>query len=128
MATDRTFARVYPNWERMRIGLIERRAAVRVVNDLSSGQIENIKDHVDAGRIEFIRGDLEMNGLARKVVDDVSVVFHLAADHGRRGYVELHQSTCIRTSSRPIRARPCTSRKTWSAPLTMPTTCMAGRS
>jgi nucleoside-diphosphate-sugar epimerase len=75
-------------------GLIERGATVRVVDDLSSGQIENIQEHVDAGRVEFIRGDLKVNGLAKKAVDGVSVVFHLAADHGGRGYVELHQSAC----------------------------------
>src|SRR2546427_3732445 len=74
--------------------LIERGAAVRLVDDLTSGQLENIKDHIDNGRVEFIRGDLKMNGLARKVVDGMSVVFHLAADHGGRGYVELHQSAC----------------------------------
>jgi UDP-glucose 4-epimerase len=75
-------------------GLIERGAMVRVVDDLSSGQLENIKGHVDAGRVEFLRGDLKENGLARKAVDGMSVVFHLAADHGGRGYVELHQSAC----------------------------------
>src|SRR5882762_8676652 len=75
-------------------GLIARGAIVRVVDDLSSGQLENIKEHVDAGRVELICGDLKENGLAKKVVDDVSVVFHLAADHGGRGYVELHQSAC----------------------------------
>jgi nucleoside-diphosphate-sugar epimerase len=74
--------------------LVQRGAAVRVVDDLSSGQLENIKPHVDSGRVEFIRGDLKVNGLAQKAVDDMSVVFHLAADHGGRGYVELHQSAC----------------------------------
>src|SRR6266850_721013 len=74
--------------------LIARGAIVRVVDDLSSGQLENIQAHVDAGRVEFIRGDLKVNGLARKAVDGMSVVFHLAADHGGRGYVELHQSAC----------------------------------
>jgi len=75
-------------------GLIERGAVVRVVDDLSSGQLENIKEHVDSGRVEFIRGDLKDNGLATKAVGGMSVVFHLAADHGGRGYVELHQSAC----------------------------------
>jgi len=28
------------------------------------------------------------------VVDGMSVVFHLAADHGGRGYVDLHQAAC----------------------------------
>jgi len=75
-------------------GLIERGAVVRVVDDLSSGHLDNIRQHVDAGRVEFIRGDLKEDGLARKVVDGMSVVCHLAADHGGRGYVELHQSAC----------------------------------
>ena len=75
-------------------GLIERGAAVRVVDDLTSGQLENINDHIDNGRVELFRGDLKMNGLATKAVDGMSVVFHLAADHGGRGYVELHQSAC----------------------------------
>ena len=75
-------------------GLIARGAIVRVVDDLSSGQLENIQKHVEAGRVEFIRGDLKVNGLAQKAVDGMSVVFHLAADHGGRGYVELHQSAC----------------------------------
>ncbi|PYN82358.1 MAG: GDP-L-fucose synthase 1 [Candidatus Rokuibacteriota bacterium] len=75
-------------------GLVERGASVRIVDDLSSGQLENIKEHVDAGRVEFIRGDLKESGLAKKAVDGMSVVFHLAADHGGRGYVELHQSAC----------------------------------
>ena len=75
-------------------GLVERGAAVRVVDDLSSGHLNNIKGHVDAGRVEFIRADLREAGVAQKAVDGMSVVFHLAADHGGRGYVELHQSLC----------------------------------
>ena len=54
-------------------GLVERGAVVRVVDDLSSGHLDNIKHHVDAGRVEFIRGDLKEDGLARKVVDGMSV-------------------------------------------------------
>jgi nucleoside-diphosphate-sugar epimerase len=75
-------------------GLVDRGAVVRVVDDLSSGHLENIKEHVDRGRVEFIRADLKEAGLAQKAVDGMSVVFHLAADHGGRGYVELHQSLC----------------------------------
>jgi nucleoside-diphosphate-sugar epimerase len=74
--------------------LVERGAAVRVVDDLSSGHLDNIKEHVDRGRVEFIRADLKEAGTAQKAVDGMSTVFHLAADHGGRGYVELHQSAC----------------------------------
>ena len=76
--------------------LIERNARVRIVDNLSSGRLANIQGHVDAGRVEFIQGDLMEPGLAQKVVRGMEVVFHLAADHGGRGYVDLHQAACAR--------------------------------
>lgn len=74
--------------------LLRRGAKVRVVDDLSSGKLENISEHIDAGRIEFTKADLREAGVAEAAVDDMSVVFHLAADHGGRGYVDLHQAAC----------------------------------
>ena len=72
--------------------LIERGARIRVVDDLSSGKLENIQAHVRAGAIRFIEADLREPGVARAVMKDIQVVFHLAADHGGRGYVDLHQA------------------------------------
>jgi nucleoside-diphosphate-sugar epimerase len=72
--------------------LIERGAKVRVVDDLSSGKLENIQQHLAANRIEFIQADLREPGVARKAVEQIDIVFHLAADHGGRGYVDLHQA------------------------------------
>jgi nucleoside-diphosphate-sugar epimerase len=72
--------------------LLERRAQVRVVDDLSSGKIENIKGHVRTGRIEFVKADLREPGVSRESTKGIQVVFHLAADHGGRGYVDLHQA------------------------------------
>lgn len=74
--------------------LLARGAKVRVVDNLSSGRIENIKSHVDAGKIEFIKGNLLDPKVTRRAVKDMQVVFHLAADHGGRGYVDLHQVEC----------------------------------
>jgi nucleoside-diphosphate-sugar epimerase len=74
--------------------LVKRNAIVRVVDNLSSGRLENLRDHIAAERVEFIRGDLLEAGQAESVVDGMSIVFHLAADHGGRGYVELHQAAC----------------------------------
>ncbi|MGC8960614.1 MAG: NAD-dependent epimerase/dehydratase family protein [Chloroflexia bacterium] len=74
--------------------LVERGAAVRVVDNLSSGKIENIQRHLDEGRIEFIHADLLHPGIAQRAVEGMDVVFHLAADHGGRGYVDLHQAAC----------------------------------
>src|SRR5215470_8658887 len=74
--------------------LVKRGARVRVVDDLSSGRTANIKEYVDGEDIEFIEADLRQSGVAERVVDGMSVVFHLAADHGGRGYVDLHQAAC----------------------------------
>jgi nucleoside-diphosphate-sugar epimerase len=72
--------------------LLERGATVRVVDDLSSGTLENIRGHLEAGRLDFIEADLREPGVARQAVEGVDFLFHLAADHGGRGYVDLHQA------------------------------------
>lgn len=74
--------------------LLERGASVRVVDNLSSGRLDNIRTHVDAGNVEFIEGDLLDQSVVDRAVRGVDTVFHLAADHGGRGYVDLHQVAC----------------------------------
>lgn len=74
--------------------LIKRGARIRVVDDLSSGKIENIRDHINSGIVEFVQADLREPSIAEQVTRDQDVVFHLAADHGGRGYVDLHQGAC----------------------------------
>ena len=63
-------------------GLVDRGAAVRVVDDLSSGSLENIREHLAAGRVELTRGTLKEPGVTRKALDGTSVVSHSAAGHG----------------------------------------------
>ena len=72
--------------------LIERGAHVRVVDDLSSGNPANLAVHDGSSRFEFVNADLREPGIARSAIDGVDVVFHLAADHGGRGYVDRHQA------------------------------------
>jgi nucleoside-diphosphate-sugar epimerase len=72
--------------------LIDRGAKVRVIDDLSSGRLENIRGHLAGGKIDFIQADLREPGVARAAVQGIDTVFHLAADHGGRGYVDLHQA------------------------------------
>ena len=74
--------------------LVGRGAKVRVIDDLSSGRTENIQGHLKSGRVEFLQGDLKEQGAVDRAVNGVSIVFHLAADHGGRGYVDLHQAAC----------------------------------
>ena len=72
--------------------LIARGAQVRIVDDLSSGKVDNIRGHLDSGRLTFIEADLREPGITRSAMNGINVVFHLAADHGGRGYVDLHQA------------------------------------
>ena len=74
--------------------LVERGAKVRIVDNLSSGKLDNVRHHLEAGSVEFIEADLLEPGIATKVVKGMGIVFHLAADHGGRGYVDLHQAAC----------------------------------
>lgn len=74
--------------------LLERGSKVWVVDNLSSGRLENLKEPLARKRLEFIQADLLSPGVADRVVKGKSVVFHLAADHGGRGYVDLHQAAC----------------------------------
>jgi nucleoside-diphosphate-sugar epimerase len=72
--------------------LVERGAKVRIVDDLSSGRLENIQEHLSNGSVQFVHADLREPGITRMAVQGIDVVFHLAADHGGRGYVDLHQA------------------------------------
>jgi len=74
--------------------LVERGARVRVVDNMSSGRWENLAAHLKNGQVELVEGDLLAPGAAGKAVAGMSVTFHLAADHGGRGYVDLHQAAC----------------------------------
>ena len=74
--------------------LVDRGANVRVVDNLSSGRLANIKSHIESGQVDFVEADLTDPGVSQKLVEGIQIVFHLAADHGGRGYVDLHQAAC----------------------------------
>ena len=75
--------------------LVEKGArSIRVVDDLTSGKLANIQHHIDSGVVEFRREDLLAPGVAQRAVAGMDVVFHLAAIHGGRGFVDLHQAAC----------------------------------
>lgn len=69
---------------------------VRIVDDLSSGTLENVQGHIDARRIELVDANLLESGVAESSVEGIDVIFHLAAIHGGRGYVDLHQAECAK--------------------------------
>jgi nucleoside-diphosphate-sugar epimerase len=72
--------------------LLARGAKVRIVDDLSSGTLDNIRGHLGNGKVDFLHADLREPGVTRAAMHGVDTVFHLAADHGGRGYVDLHQA------------------------------------
>ena len=72
--------------------LLSRGARIRVVDDLTSGRRENLRQQLANSRVEFVEADLREPGVTRSAMQGVDTVFHLAADHGGRGYVDLHQA------------------------------------
>jgi nucleoside-diphosphate-sugar epimerase len=72
--------------------LLKLGAKVRIVDDLSSGKMENI-EHIN-NKVEFFIGNLLNYDIASNVTKGIDIVFHLAAVHGGRGYVDLHQADC----------------------------------
>ena len=52
---------------------------VRVIDDLSTGKLDNIQSHLRAGRVEFVKGDIRDFSLVSKSVSGVDFVAHLAA-------------------------------------------------
>jgi nucleoside-diphosphate-sugar epimerase len=74
--------------------LVARGARVRVVDNLSSGRRENLGDLPARNMVDLVVADLLDPAVANDAVRGIETVFHLAADHGGRGYIETHQSTC----------------------------------
>lgn len=70
--------------------LLARGAEVSVVDDLSSGRLTNLE--AVEGRFGFQRLDLEYGGIEEitSAFEGNDVVFHLAAVHGGRGYIDAH--------------------------------------
>ena len=70
--------------------LVNKGASVTVVDDLSNGKKENLSQSWD--KITFIQQDLEYVSKSdmKKIFDGNEVVFHFAADHGGRGYIDTH--------------------------------------
>jgi UDP-glucose 4-epimerase len=53
---------------------------VRVVDNLSSGSVGNLRRHVGSNAVELVVGDLKDPQVALRSVEDVDVVFHFAAN------------------------------------------------
>ena len=82
--------------------LVERGAEVLVADDFSSGKLSNLKYPLEKKgpglwtweNLTMMEGDLKDKCFTKEVVSDVDVVFHLAASHGGRGYIQTHPAEC----------------------------------
>lgn len=82
--------------------LLKQGANVVVADDFSSGKLSNLeytwkqkspKTWV-SDNLLVRQGDLKNRGFTRSVMDDIEVIFHLAALHGGRGYIDTHPAEC----------------------------------
>jgi UDP-glucose 4-epimerase len=82
--------------------LLRKGAEVRVADDFSSGNLENLEyplvqkgnDELAYGKLSVFKGDLKDKSFTKRMVDGVDIVFHLAALHGGRGYIDSHPAEC----------------------------------
>ena len=70
--------------------LVKRGANLRVAENFSSGERENLS-HV---KCEILEGDLLDPSFCDQATRGIQLVFHLAADHGGRGYIDSHPVEC----------------------------------
>ncbi len=76
--------------------LVERGADVSIIDDLSSGKKENLQDLLAAGKVRFHQADLLDPRVAGDLIPSHDTVFHLAARHGGRGFIDEHDPECSR--------------------------------
>ena len=72
--------------------LVDAGAAVSVADDLSSGRLENLGSI--QSQVRFLKGDLRDPEFAGFAAKNQEIVFHLAASHGGRGYIDTHPVEC----------------------------------
>jgi UDP-glucose 4-epimerase len=72
--------------------LVDAGAVVTVADDLSSGQLANLA--AVQSRVRFLKGDLRDPQFAKIACNDQDIIFHLAASHGGRGYIDTHPVEC----------------------------------
>jgi len=72
--------------------LVDAGADVRVADDLSSGVPENLAAVED--KVDFYEGNLKHWAFADEATEGIDRLFHLAADHGGRGYISNYPANC----------------------------------
>lgn len=82
--------------------LVSQGAQVTVADDLSSGKLSNLEYPLErrsanewaSEELVLLLGDLKDRSFVRKAATEQNVVFHLAAIHGGRGFIDTHPAEC----------------------------------
>lgn len=82
--------------------LLQKGKTVVVADDFSSGKLSNLEytfdkknqGHWIAPNLEVLQGDLKEKSFTTSLMKDIDIVFHLAALHGGRGYIDTHPAEC----------------------------------
>jgi nucleoside-diphosphate-sugar epimerase len=82
--------------------LLTKAAVVTVADDFSSGKLENLEYQLRqrprgtwrSKNLTVHRVNLKDRTSTRKIMRGIEVVFHLAAQHGGRGYIHTHPAEC----------------------------------
>lgn len=72
--------------------LVELGARVTVLDDFSSGRLENLRG--SKNRVQIRRLNLREYSEARAAIPEGAIVFHLAAEHGGRAFIDTHPFEC----------------------------------
>lgn len=82
--------------------LLKKGDIVKVADDFSSGKLSNLEYPLKksgskiwiSDNLTVLQGDLKEKSFTKSVMKNVDVVFHLAALHGGRGYIDSHPAEC----------------------------------
>ncbi len=82
--------------------LLKKGANVSVADDFSSGRLTNLeydfkresRIHWSTKTLSVYKGDLKNPHFASRMMENIDTVFHLAALHGGRGYINTHPAQC----------------------------------
>jgi nucleoside-diphosphate-sugar epimerase len=73
--------------------LLHHNASVTVVDDLSTGSEANLA--AVANDVQLVRADVRNTSIVERAMSEHETVFHLAAIHGGRGFVDTHEFDCL---------------------------------
>ena len=72
--------------------LVQLGARISILDDFSSGRLENLRGCKN--RVQIQEVNLREYGEARAAIPNEAIIFHLAAEHGGRAFIDTHPFEC----------------------------------